>query len=163
MAWFSADSAFSSSSYIRKRLPHPNARMETFAPVRPRVRVGSGVVPAGWASAKSLRSERLTPAAVPNPTRSRNFLRERSFCMLDSSMIFLPIAASIPVGHSGAGFGEPAGEAPIDSHILPQIPELAGGQARFSRLVFSDGSRQRRREGARGLQKAIWKAVREGH
>jgi hypothetical protein len=82
--------------------------------------------------------------------------------MLDSSMIFLPIAARISVGHSGAGFGEPAGEAAIDSHILSQIPELAGGQARFSRLVFSDGSRQRRREGARGLQKAIWKAVREG-
>jgi hypothetical protein len=42
-------------------------------------------------------------------------------------MIFLPIAARIPVGHSGAGFGQPAGEAPIDSHILSQIPDLAGG------------------------------------
>src|SRR5688572_28133183 len=35
-----ASSAFSSSLYIRKRLPEPNTRIDTFAPVLPSVRVG---------------------------------------------------------------------------------------------------------------------------
>lgn len=48
-------------------------------------------------------------------------------------MIFLPITARTPVGHSGAGFGEPAGEAPIDSHILSQIEEW-----QEDRLGFQD-------------------------
>src|SRR5579884_3493245 len=39
-AWFSAASASSSSLYMRKRLPLPKARMETRAPVLPRMRVG---------------------------------------------------------------------------------------------------------------------------
>src|SRR6266566_4330757 len=40
--------AFSSSSYMRKRLPQPKARIETFALVRPSVRLGSEAI-VGWA------------------------------------------------------------------------------------------------------------------
>src|SRR6185436_975368 len=86
MARFSAARALSSSWYIRKRLPHPNARIETVAPVRPSVREGSGPAPAGRAAATSLSSDKLAPAAVPKPTRSRNFLRERSLLMVVSLM-----------------------------------------------------------------------------
>src|SRR5215469_10194635 len=71
--------AFSSFPYMRKRLPQPKARIETFALVRPSVRVGSETI-AGWASATSGKSERPTPAVV-RPTRSRNFLRDKSFLM----------------------------------------------------------------------------------
>src|SRR6185503_15361303 len=84
MARFRAASALSSSRYIRKRLPHPNARIETVAPVRPRVREGSGLATAGRAAATSLSSDKLAPAAVPKPIRSRNFLRERSLLMVVS-------------------------------------------------------------------------------
>src|SRR2546430_9541334 len=55
--------ALSSSLYMRKRLPQPKARIETFAPVRPRVREGIGSV-VGRALAASLSSKRLVPAAV---------------------------------------------------------------------------------------------------
>src|SRR3954451_20922520 len=51
-----ASSAASSSLYIRKRLPVPKARMETRAPVLPRTRVGSAVLPGSAAS---------VPAAMP--------------------------------------------------------------------------------------------------
>jgi hypothetical protein len=51
---------------------------------------------------------------------------------LDSSMTCVPTAARARPGDSGAGFAEPAGEARIDSHILSQILELAGGQLSFS-------------------------------
>src|SRR6266705_5535170 len=71
--------AFSSSSYMRKRLPQPKARIETFAFVRPSVRFGSEAI-VGWASTTSGKSERPTPAVV-RPTRSRNFLRDKSFLM----------------------------------------------------------------------------------
>ena len=37
--------ALPSSLYLRKRLPQPNARIETFTPVRPRVREGRGSGP----------------------------------------------------------------------------------------------------------------------
>ena len=40
----------SSSLYMRKRLPVPKASMETRAPVLPRTRVGSGVLPGSAAS-----------------------------------------------------------------------------------------------------------------
>src|SRR2546423_9719700 len=75
-ARLSAALAFSSSSYMRKRLPQPNARMETFALVRPSVRVGSGDT-GGAAAERSGRRDRVRPAVV-TPIRSRNFLRERS-------------------------------------------------------------------------------------
>src|SRR5438034_5951996 len=71
--------AFSSSSYMRKRLPQPKARIETFALVRPSVRLGSEAI-VGWASTTSGKSEMPTPAVV-RPTRSRNFLRDKSFIM----------------------------------------------------------------------------------
>src|SRR5439155_4115433 len=71
--------AFSSSSYMRKRLPQPKARIETFAFVRPSVRLGSEAI-VGWASTIAGKSERPTPAVV-RPTRSRNFLRDKSFLM----------------------------------------------------------------------------------
>src|SRR6266550_5314492 len=82
IAWFSAAMAFSSSSYMRKRLPQPKARIETFAFVRPSVRFGSEAI-VGWASTPSGKSERPTPAVV-RPTRSRNFLRDKSFLMSTS-------------------------------------------------------------------------------
>src|SRR5215469_13296263 len=71
--------AFSSSSYMRKRLPQPKARIETFALVRPSVRLGSEAI-VGWATTTSGKSERPTPAVV-RPTRSRNFRRDKSFIM----------------------------------------------------------------------------------
>jgi hypothetical protein len=65
-------------------------------------------------------------------------------------MIFLPIAARMPLGHAGADFGEPAGEAPIDSHILSQIPEWQedrlGFQGRCSAMARGKGG-GRQREG----------------
>src|SRR5947208_2832883 len=72
--------AASSSLYIRKRLPHPNARIETFAPVRPKVRDGSAPF-AESAPAISFSSKRLVPAAAPRPTFSRNSRREISLLM----------------------------------------------------------------------------------
>src|SRR2546429_6228740 len=71
--------AFSSSSYMRKRLPQPKARIETFALVRPSLRLGSEAI-VGWASTTWGKSEMPTPAVV-RPTRSRNFLRDKSFIM----------------------------------------------------------------------------------
>src|SRR5256885_12800418 len=65
---------------MRKRLPQPNARMETFALVRPSVRVGSGEDTGGAAAERSGRRDRVRPAVV-TPIRSRNFLRERSSVM----------------------------------------------------------------------------------
>src|SRR5882724_8096368 len=71
--------AFSTSSYMRKRLPQPKARIETFALVRPSMRLGSEAI-VGWASTTWGKSEMPTPAVV-RPTRSRNFLRDKSFIM----------------------------------------------------------------------------------
>src|ERR1700688_2200312 len=73
--------ALSSSLYMRKRLPQPKARIETFAPVRPRVREGIASA-LGRAAATSFRSKRLVPAAVPNPRFSRNCRREISLLMV---------------------------------------------------------------------------------
>src|SRR5246127_4644928 len=75
------DVALSSSLYMRKRLPQPKARIETFAPVRPRGREGIGSVP-GLALAMSFSNKRLVPAAAPNPTFSRNCRREISLLMV---------------------------------------------------------------------------------
>src|SRR6266700_3600138 len=75
---------------MRKRLPHPNARIETLAPVRPRVRDGSGPR-VGVATATSFRSDKLAPAAVPNPIRSRNLLRESSLLMVFSADELWPL------------------------------------------------------------------------
>src|SRR5215831_4490798 len=87
MARLRAASAFSSSSYIRKRLPQPKARMETLAPVRPRVRWGrpDEALPA----ATLLRMGSVT-AAEPKPSRSRKPRRERSRLISASSQI--PVA-----------------------------------------------------------------------
>src|SRR5437763_15020439 len=71
--------AFSSSSYMRKRLPQPKARIETFALVLPSVRLGSEAI-VGWASTTWGKSEVPTPAVV-RPTRYRNLLRDKSFIM----------------------------------------------------------------------------------
>ena len=80
MAWLSAARALSSCSYMRKRLPHPKARIETLEPVRPRVRVGSGF--AGTSPcATSFSNHAPAPVAAPSPIFSRNFLRERSLPM----------------------------------------------------------------------------------
>src|SRR5437773_10400913 len=64
---------------MKERVPEPKARIGTFALVRPGVGLGSeGVV--GWASNTWGKSEMPTPAVV-RPTRSRNFLRDKSFIM----------------------------------------------------------------------------------
>src|ERR1700730_10131321 len=97
IARLSAASALSSSWYMRKRLPHPNARIETLAPVRPRVRDGSGSTLLGVAAATSFRSDKLAPAAVPKPIRSRNFLRESSLLMVFSSMNSNRIGTRLPM------------------------------------------------------------------
>ncbi len=76
--------AFSSSPYIRKRLPQPKARMETLALVRPSVRVGSDKAPGGCASARSGKRDKPTLAVV-TPRLSRNFLRDRSRVMATSN------------------------------------------------------------------------------
>src|ERR1700675_1689325 len=73
--------ALSSSLYMRKRLPQPKARIETFAPVRPKVRKGIGSVP-GRGLAMSFSNKRLVLAAAPNPTFSKNCLREISLLMV---------------------------------------------------------------------------------
>src|SRR6266480_491174 len=72
MARWRAAMAFSSSPYIRKRLPQPKARMETLALVRPSVRVGSDKAPGGCASARSGKRDKPTLAVV-TPRLSRNF------------------------------------------------------------------------------------------
>src|SRR5207302_1743334 len=69
------------SLYIRKRLPQPNARIETFAPVRPKVRVGRALF-SDCALPISFSSKRLVPAAAPSPTFSRNSRREISLLMM---------------------------------------------------------------------------------
>src|SRR2546421_12429936 len=74
IARLSAARAFSSSSYMRKRLPQPKARIETFALVRPRVRVGSDDAAGGCATARA-GSERVRPAGV-GAMRLRDFLGE---------------------------------------------------------------------------------------
>src|SRR5579864_82766 len=74
--------ALCSSLYMRKRLPQPKARIETFAPVRPSVRDGRA---ADFAPASSFNSSRLVPAAVPI---SINSLREISLLMAHSSRRF---------------------------------------------------------------------------
>src|SRR5262249_55258447 len=77
-------SAFSSSSYIRKRLPQPKARMETLAPVRPRVRWGR---PCEALSAATLFRMGSVAAAELRPNRSRKPRRGRLFVMGDSYQI----------------------------------------------------------------------------
>src|SRR2546429_232881 len=84
MARWRAAMAFSSSPYIRKRLPQPKARMETLALVRPSVRVGSDKAPGGCASARSGKRDKPTLAVV-TPRLSRNFLRDRSRVMATSN------------------------------------------------------------------------------
>src|SRR5207302_3991076 len=74
--------AFSSSSYMRKRLPQPKARMETLALVRPSVRVGNDNARGG--SAMSGKRDKPTLAVV-TPRLSRNFLRDRSRVMATSN------------------------------------------------------------------------------
>src|SRR6516162_2839157 len=91
MARFSAASAFSSSSYIRKRLPHPKARMETLAPVRPSVRWGR---PREALSAATLFRMGSVAAAELRPSRSRKPRRERFLLMDDSSQIAVGLASS---------------------------------------------------------------------
>src|SRR3954470_7255236 len=75
MARLRIAAALSSFLYIRKRLPQPKARIETFAPVRPNVRDGS-IALAPSARACSFVNSSPAPAAAPTPQFSRNFLRE---------------------------------------------------------------------------------------
>src|SRR6185437_5363899 len=72
--------ALSSSLYMRNRLPQPKARIETFAPVRPKVRLGIASA-VGVATAPSVRSNSVVPAAAPTPILSRNWRREISLAM----------------------------------------------------------------------------------
>src|SRR2546426_12641735 len=69
IARFSAASALSSSWYMRKRLPHPNARIETLAPVRPRVRERSGSTK-GRLGGRNILQNRQTRASRSPQTNS---------------------------------------------------------------------------------------------
>src|SRR6266699_1375678 len=109
--------AFSSSSYMRKRLPQPKARIETFAFVRPSVRFGSEAI-VGWASTTSGKSERPTPAVV-RPTRSRNFLRDKSFLMSTSPARENDCSAE-PRKGNGCKVRHAAGESDSITDAFPQ-------------------------------------------
>src|SRR4051812_22903742 len=63
-----------SAGYMRKRLPQPMARMETDAPVRPRVRWGMGVAAAA-APAEAERAGSAAAAPAARPLFSRNSRR----------------------------------------------------------------------------------------
>src|SRR4051794_41861025 len=62
--------ALSSSLYMRNRLPQPKARIETFASVRPKVRLGIASA-VGGAAAPSERGKSGGAAAAPPPILSR--------------------------------------------------------------------------------------------
>src|SRR5512144_1056956 len=80
---------------MRKRLPQPKAKIDTLAPVRPSVRVGKAAA-GGSACATSFSNQAPAPVAAPNPTFSRNFLRERSLLMGSSSECGDEMSAVLP-------------------------------------------------------------------
>src|SRR4030095_12669392 len=142
IARFSASSALSSSWYMRKRLPHPNARIETLAPVRPRVRDGSGSTILGVAAAASFRSDKLAPAAVPKPIRSRKFLRESSLLMDLSSTNPNRIGTWLPknLAQTGGLFDRPRTTSTLAKSLLPR-----------NSFIVNDGNGENQERASTGL------------
>src|SRR5450759_2027886 len=113
--------ALSSSLYMRKRLPHPNARMDGRAPVRPRTRVGIAEWPPSAPEAREA-------AAPVNAAVSRKRLRE----MLMGISLSLRLDCSAAV--TWAGSQDPRGirlhdvSSGLAPAVLSRSPALVSGR-----------------------------------